>query len=58
MPDFKQKAVAAEARDDWDRAAMWWHYAARVAPTRQEAKAYCWQREDAAKARALEAACG
>lgn len=59
--DFVTRAEAAEARQDWDRAAMWWYYAAR---TPQAAvivsRTGCWpsaatiynQREDAAKEKA------
>lgn len=55
---YEARAIAAEARGDYDRAAMWWNYAAQAAHNRpgREAKTHCFEREDAAKARALEAA--
>lgn len=62
---YVARAEAAEARGDFDRAAMWWNYAAhrtdaarvlidRKAPFRSLATIYC-QREDACKEKARQA---
>lgn len=52
VSEFRIRAESAESRDDWDRAKMWWWYAATsLIGNPAGLRTYFHQREDAAKAR-------